>query len=245
MHSDAPPPRGPERAQHRDVPRDRGRSRPRGSGPCCARAHPDRRRPGVLRRRGSQGAGRRFPRADLGAQSEHLSTSAAPRAACGPYDRGGQWVRPGRRVRTGVGLRPALGREHRRVRLPRGDPRDHPRSRRHATAPAPGGAVSRDGADSDRAAHSRGGSLPDRAGRRGSAVRRSPARRPEIARVIAGNAPLAVQAAKRAMRYGPAQWLEAGLELEGELQRMLYATEDCREGIVAFRNRRPPRWVWQ
>ena len=67
----------------------------------------------------------------------------------------------------------------------------------------------------------------------------------EIARVIAGNAPLAVQAAKRAIRYGLAQSLDAGLELEGELQRMLYATEDCREGIVAFRDRRRPRWVGQ
>lgn len=67
----------------------------------------------------------------------------------------------------------------------------------------------------------------------------------EIARVIAGNAPLAVQAAKRAIRYGLAQSLDAGLELEGELQRMLYATEDCREGIVAFRDRRSPRWVGQ
>jgi enoyl-CoA hydratase/carnithine racemase len=67
----------------------------------------------------------------------------------------------------------------------------------------------------------------------------------KIAQVIAGNAPLAVQAAKRAIRYGQAQSLDAGLELEGELQRMLYATEDCREGIVAFRDRRRPRWVGQ
>ncbi len=65
----------------------------------------------------------------------------------------------------------------------------------------------------------------------------------EVARAIAGNAPLAVQAAKRAMRYGIAHTLEEGLDLEGELQRMLYATEDCREGIAAFRERRPPRWA--
>jgi enoyl-CoA hydratase len=65
----------------------------------------------------------------------------------------------------------------------------------------------------------------------------------EVARRIAGNAPLAVQSAKRAVRYGMASTLEAGLELEGELQRMLYATEDCREGITAFRDRRPPRWA--
>jgi enoyl-CoA hydratase len=65
----------------------------------------------------------------------------------------------------------------------------------------------------------------------------------ETARAIAANAPLAVRAAKRAIRYGHQQSFEAGLELEGHLQRMLYATADCQEGIVAFRERRPPRWA--
>ncbi len=65
----------------------------------------------------------------------------------------------------------------------------------------------------------------------------------ETARAIAGNAPLAVRAAKRAIRYGLQQSFEAGLDLEGHLQRMLYASADCQEGIVAFRERRPPRWA--
>lgn len=65
----------------------------------------------------------------------------------------------------------------------------------------------------------------------------------EVAGTIAANAPLAVQAAKQAVRYGLTHTLDAGLRLEGELQRMLYATEDCREGIMAFRERRPPRWA--
>ncbi len=64
----------------------------------------------------------------------------------------------------------------------------------------------------------------------------------EAARAIAANAPLAVRSAKQAMRYGLAHTLEDGFTLEGELQRMLYATEDCREGIAAFRERRAPRW---
>ncbi len=64
----------------------------------------------------------------------------------------------------------------------------------------------------------------------------------EVARAIASNAPLAVQAAKQAVRYGLAHALDDGLRLEGELQRMLYATEDCREGIAAFRERRAARW---
>jgi enoyl-CoA hydratase/carnithine racemase len=65
----------------------------------------------------------------------------------------------------------------------------------------------------------------------------------ETARLIAANAPIAVRAAKRAIRYGLEHPLEAGLNLEGQLQRMLYATADCQEGIVAFRERRPPRWT--
>ncbi len=65
----------------------------------------------------------------------------------------------------------------------------------------------------------------------------------ETARVIAQNAPLAVRAAKRAVRYGIQHSFEAGLALEGHLQRMLYASADCQEGILAFRERRPPRWA--
>ncbi len=65
----------------------------------------------------------------------------------------------------------------------------------------------------------------------------------EAARAIAVNAPLAVRAAKRAIRYGLGRAPEAGLDLEGQLQRMLYASADCQEGIVAFRERRAPRWT--
>ncbi len=65
----------------------------------------------------------------------------------------------------------------------------------------------------------------------------------DAARAIAANAPLAVRAAKRAIRHGLRSTLEAGLELEGQLQRMLYASADCQEGIAAFRERRPPRWT--
>jgi methylglutaconyl-CoA hydratase len=65
----------------------------------------------------------------------------------------------------------------------------------------------------------------------------------ELAGTIAANAPLAVRAAKRAIRYSFGSQLEGGLELEGQLQRMLYASADCQEGILAFRERRPPRWA--
>ena len=65
----------------------------------------------------------------------------------------------------------------------------------------------------------------------------------ELARVIASNAPLAVRAAKEAIRAGQAWGLDDGLALEGRLQRRLYETEDCREGILAFQDHRPPRWA--
>lgn len=65
----------------------------------------------------------------------------------------------------------------------------------------------------------------------------------DVARAIAAAAPLAVRAAKQAIRYGLSHTLDEGLAREGELQRTLYATADCREGIAAFRERRPPRWT--
>jgi enoyl-CoA hydratase/carnithine racemase len=65
----------------------------------------------------------------------------------------------------------------------------------------------------------------------------------ETARTIAANAPLAVRAARQAIRYGATHPLDDGLRLEGELQRMLYASDDCREGIAAFQERRAPRWT--
>lgn len=65
----------------------------------------------------------------------------------------------------------------------------------------------------------------------------------DTARAIAANAPLAVRAARQAIRYGLTHSFEDGLKLEGELQRMLYASDDCREGIAAFNERRAPRWT--
>jgi enoyl-CoA hydratase len=65
----------------------------------------------------------------------------------------------------------------------------------------------------------------------------------DTARAIAANAPLAVRAARQAIRYGLTHPFEDGLRLEGELQRMLYASDDCREGIAAFNERRAARWT--
>jgi enoyl-CoA hydratase len=65
----------------------------------------------------------------------------------------------------------------------------------------------------------------------------------DTARLIAANAPLAVRSARQAIRYGLMHTFEDGLKLEGELQRMLYASDDCREGIAAFQERRAPHWT--
>jgi enoyl-CoA hydratase len=64
-----------------------------------------------------------------------------------------------------------------------------------------------------------------------------------FARRIAANAPLALRAAKQAVRAALAAGLDVGLETESDLQRTLYRTEDFREGIAAFRERRPAKWT--
>jgi enoyl-CoA hydratase/carnithine racemase len=59
---------------------------------------------------------------------------------------------------------------------------------------------------------------------------------------IAARGPLAVRAAKRAALEGLAQGLAAGMELEDRLFREVAASEDAREGPLAFAEKRPPRF---
>jgi enoyl-CoA hydratase len=63
-----------------------------------------------------------------------------------------------------------------------------------------------------------------------------------IADKIAGRAPLAVAAAKRALREGPDLSLGEALALETQLWGDLFATADQREGMRAFLEKRPPRF---
>ncbi|TYK43306.1 enoyl-CoA hydratase/isomerase family protein [Actinomadura decatromicini] len=63
-----------------------------------------------------------------------------------------------------------------------------------------------------------------------------------IARVIAGNSPVAVRAAKRALRLGIGSPLEAGLDLEDNAWRTAAFSPDRREGIAAFNEKRTPDW---
>lgn len=62
----------------------------------------------------------------------------------------------------------------------------------------------------------------------------------EIARIIAANAPIAVRQAKRAMHQGLQTDLTSGLLLEVQAYERMIPTEDRREGVRAFNEKRKP-----
>ena len=63
-----------------------------------------------------------------------------------------------------------------------------------------------------------------------------------LAERIAGRSPLAVTAAKRAIRAGEDLPLERALMLEQDAFASLFASEDQKEGMRAFLEKRPPAW---
>ncbi|MCW2885870.1 MAG: hypothetical protein QOE54_4896 [Streptosporangiaceae bacterium] len=63
-----------------------------------------------------------------------------------------------------------------------------------------------------------------------------------IAAQIAGNSPIAVRAAKRAMRHGASVDLAAGLDIEDAAWRTVAFSADRREGVAAFAEKRSPVW---
>jgi len=63
-----------------------------------------------------------------------------------------------------------------------------------------------------------------------------------LARQIAGNSPVAVLAAKRAIRQGSGVSLAVGLEVEDAAWRAAAFSGDRREGIAAFKEKRAPEW---
>ncbi len=67
----------------------------------------------------------------------------------------------------------------------------------------------------------------------------------ELAGHIAANSPVAVRAAKRALRHGWGVGLEAGLDVEDAAWRTAAASADRREGIAAFAEKRAPAWPGQ
>lgn len=66
-------------------------------------------------------------------------------------------------------------------------------------------------------------------------------RRPRARR--ASRAPLAVAAAKQALRRGADAALDGGVALERHLFASLFATQDQKEGMRAFLEKRAPVWT--
>ncbi|HRR40723.1 MAG TPA: enoyl-CoA hydratase-related protein [Syntrophales bacterium] len=62
----------------------------------------------------------------------------------------------------------------------------------------------------------------------------------QIAAAILANAPLAVEAAKKAINQGIELGLEDGMLLEAALESDLFVTEDLQEGVGAFIEKRTP-----
>lgn len=64
----------------------------------------------------------------------------------------------------------------------------------------------------------------------------------ELAQMIARNSPVAVRAAKRAMRLGAGADLVTGLDIEDAAWRTAAASPDRAEGVEAFVEKRAPDW---
>jgi enoyl-CoA hydratase len=64
----------------------------------------------------------------------------------------------------------------------------------------------------------------------------------ELARTIAANGPLAVAASKRILTEAPAWPADSAWERQGEISDPVRASEDAREGSLAFAEKRAPRW---
>ncbi|HCU96767.1 MAG TPA: enoyl-CoA hydratase [Actinobacteria bacterium] len=64
----------------------------------------------------------------------------------------------------------------------------------------------------------------------------------DLAAQIAANSPVAVRAAKRAIRQGGGIGLAAAMEVEDAAWRAAAFSADRREGIAAFNEKRAPRW---
>jgi enoyl-CoA hydratase/carnithine racemase len=64
----------------------------------------------------------------------------------------------------------------------------------------------------------------------------------EAAGLIAGNSPVAVRHARNAVRRAPDVGLAAGLDVEDAAWRAAVFSEDRREGVRAFVERRTPEW---
>ena len=69
-----------------------------------------------------------------------------------------------------------------------------------------------------------------------------PAAARALATEIAGNSPVAVRLAKWAVDLGADLALEAGMDVEDQAWRRVILSDDRREGIAAWTEKRPPSW---
>ncbi len=65
----------------------------------------------------------------------------------------------------------------------------------------------------------------------------------KLAEEIASRAPLAIRAAKRAINYSYESFLKDGLDEEKQIFYNLFGTDDQKEGMKAFVEKRKPRWM--
>lgn len=66
-----------------------------------------------------------------------------------------------------------------------------------------------------------------------------------VSSAISSNGPVAVQMVKEAVRRGLDVPLDKGLELESDLLAHVHGTEDAKEGVSAFIEKRAPLWKGQ
>ena len=64
----------------------------------------------------------------------------------------------------------------------------------------------------------------------------------ETVRTICDNSPLAMKRAKKSIHKGPRMDLRRGFMFEIEAYNRLVATDDRREGVLAFNEKRKPRF---
>ena len=64
----------------------------------------------------------------------------------------------------------------------------------------------------------------------------------DLAARIAANAPLSVEVGKRIVDAAPTWTLEEGFERQSEMAGPVVLSDDAREGVAAFAEKRAPRW---
>ena len=128
----------------------------------------------------------------------------------------------------------------RAVRADRGDAGHHARRRRHAEPAARGGRAAGEGDPADRQAVHRAAGVEWGMVNRICKADALLAEALETAATIAGNAPISTRQIKQSVNYGLNMDLASGMMFEIEAYNRMVPTEDRREGIRAFNEKRKP-----